>query len=81
MVGWAIGEQTKAELVLEALNIALQQRRPEGDIHHSDQGGQYTSVAFGKRCRKMGVSSSMGTVGVSTTTRRPRASSPRSSPS
>jgi putative transposase len=63
IVGWAIGEQMTADLVLAALNMALQQRRPDGVIHHSDQGSQYTSVAFGERCRKMGVRPSMGTVG------------------
>ncbi len=63
IVGWAIGEQMTAELVLAALNMALQQRRPVGVIHHSDQGSQYTSVAFGERCKKMGVRPSMGTVG------------------
>jgi putative transposase len=59
----AIGEQMTAELVLRALNMVLQQRRPDGVIHHSDQGSQYTSVAFGERCKKMGVRPSMGTVG------------------
>jgi len=63
IVGWAIGEQMTAELVLAALNMALQQRRPASVIHHSDQGSQYTSVAFGERCKKMGVRPSMGTVG------------------
>ena len=63
VVGWAIGEQMTAELVLTALNMALQQRRPDGVIHHSDQGSQYTSIAFGERCKKMGVRPSMGTVG------------------
>ena len=63
IVGWAIGEQMTAELVLAALNMALQQRKPDGVIHHSDQGSQYTSVAFGERCKKMGVRPSMGTVG------------------
>lgn len=63
VVGWAIGEQMTAELVLAALNMALQQRKPDGVIHHSDQGSQYTSVTFGERCKKMGVRPSMGTVG------------------
>ena len=62
-MGWAIGEQMTAELVLSALNMALQQRKPKGVIHHSDQGSQYTSIAFGERCKKMGVRPSMGTVG------------------
>jgi putative transposase len=63
IVGWAIGENMTAELVLAALNMALQQRKPSEVIHHSDQGSQYTSIAFGERCKKMGVRPSMGTVG------------------
>ena len=63
VVGWAIGETMSTELVLAALNMALQQRKPEAVIHHSDQGSQYTSVAFGERCNKMGVRPSMGSVG------------------
>jgi putative transposase len=63
IVGWAIGEQMTADLVLAALNMALQRRRPRNVIHHSDQGSQYTSIAFGERCKKMGVRPSMGTVG------------------
>ncbi len=64
VVGWAIGERMTADLVLSALNMALEQRKPEGSvIHHSDQGSQYTSIAFGERCKKMGVRPSMGTVG------------------
>ena len=63
IVGWAIGENMTAELVLAALNMALQQRKPNEVIHHSDQGSQYTSIAFGERCKKMGVRPSMGTVG------------------
>ena len=53
----------RTELVLEALNMALAQRRPAGVIHHSDQGTQYTSIAFGMRCREAGVRPSMGSVG------------------
>jgi transposase InsO family protein len=45
----------RAELVLEALEMAVGQRRPRDVIHHSDQGGQYTSLAFGKRCKEAGV--------------------------
>jgi hypothetical protein len=63
IVGWAIGEEMTADLVLAALNMALQQRKPAGVIHHSDQGSQYTSIAFGERYKKMGVRPSMGTVG------------------
>jgi putative transposase len=63
VVGWAIGERMTADLVLAALNMAIAQRRPTHVIHHSDQGSQYTSVAFGQRCSKMGVRPSMGSVG------------------
>jgi len=63
IVGWAIGETMTADLVLAALNMAITQRRPASVIHHSDQGSQYTSVAFGQRCAKMGVRPSMGSVG------------------
>ena len=63
VVGWSMGERMTADLVLTALNMALEQRKPKGVIHHSDQGSQYTSLAFGERCRQMQVRPSMGTVG------------------
>jgi putative transposase len=63
VVGWAMATHLRTELVLGALNMALAQRRPEAVIHHSDQGCQYTSYAFGKRCQEMGVMPSMGSVG------------------
>jgi putative transposase len=63
IVGWSIGEQMSAELVLAALNMAIAQRRPRDVIHHSDQGSQYTSIAFGQRCSTLGVRPSMGSVG------------------
>ena len=63
VVGWAFGVQMTADLVITALNMALHARRPESVIHHSDQGSQYTSVAFGNRCKERGVRPSMGTVG------------------
>jgi len=63
VVGWAMSNHLYTELMLRALDMALQQRRPEGVIHHSDQGCQYTSIAFGRRCRQAGVQPSMGTVG------------------
>jgi putative transposase len=53
----------RTELVLAALNMAVAQRRPTAVIHHSDQGCQYTSVAFGQRCAEAGVRPSMGSVG------------------
>jgi putative transposase len=63
VVGWAMANHLQTELVLGALEMAVRQRRPLGVIHHSDQGSQYTSLAFGKRCREAGVRPSMGSVG------------------
>jgi putative transposase len=63
IVGWAMETHLRTELVLEALELALWQRRPEAVIHHSDQGSQYTSIQFGARCREAGVRPSMGSVG------------------
>ena len=63
IVGWAMANHLRTELVLEALEMALWRRRPEDVIHHSDQGCQYTSIAFGSRCREAGVRPSMGSVG------------------
>jgi putative transposase len=63
VVGWAMATHLRTELMLEALEMALGQRRPEGVIHHSDQGSQYTSIAFGRRCQEAGVRPSMGSVG------------------
>ena len=63
IVGWAMATHLRTELVLEALNMALGQRRPAAVIHHSDQGSQYTALAFGQRCKEAGVRPSMGSVG------------------
>jgi putative transposase len=63
IVGWAMANHLRTELVLDALNMALHQRRPTDVIHHSDQGTQYTSIAFGLRCKHAGVRPSMGSVG------------------
>ena len=63
IVGWAMESHLRTEIVLKALEMAIQQRRPRGVIHHSDQGTQYTSLAFGHRCREAGIHASMGSVG------------------
>jgi putative transposase len=63
VVGWAMRTHLLTELVLSALDMALTARRPQQVIHHSDQGTQYTSVAFGARCEAAGVRPSMGSVG------------------
>lgn len=63
VVGWAMATHLRTELVLEALTMAVTQRRPTNVIHHSDQGCQYTSLTFGRRCDALGVRPSMGSVG------------------
>lgn len=64
IVGWAMETQLRTELMLGAIDMAITMRQPrQGLIHHSDHGCQYTSYAFGKRCREAGIMPSMGTVG------------------
>lgn len=63
IVGWSMANHLRAGLVVDALEMAVGQRRPGEVIHHSDQGSQYTSLAFGKRCKEAGVRPSMGSVG------------------
>ena len=63
VVGWAMAARMKTQLVLDALEMAIRQRRPKSVIHHSDHGSQYTSIEFGRRCRKAGIRPSMGSVG------------------
>jgi putative transposase len=64
IIGWAMADHLRTELVLSALEMALWNRRPDrGVIHHSDHGCQYTALAFGQRCTDAGIAPSMGTVG------------------
>lgn len=63
VVGWAMANHLRTELVLDALNMAIYRRNPKDVIHHSDQGTQYTSIAFGKACKEAGIRPSMGSVG------------------
>ena len=63
VVGWSMGSRLMATLMLDALDIALGQRDARGVIHHSDRGAQYTSIAFGQRCREAGVTLPMGSAG------------------
>lgn len=63
IVGWSMAGHLRTSLVTSALNMAIAQRSPSDVIHHSDQGCQYTSIEFGKRCREAGVRPSMGSVG------------------
>src|SRR5206468_1756872 len=63
VIGWAMAMHLRTELVLAALDMALEQRRPHGGIHHSDHGCQYTAIAYGQRCLPFGVRAAMGSVG------------------
>ena len=63
VVGWAMADHLRTELVLDALDMAEKQRNSEETIHHSDQGSQYAAIAFGQRCKDAGVRPSMGSVG------------------
>jgi putative transposase len=63
VVGRHIGDSLHTEMILAALEMAARARKPASVIHHSDQGCQYTSLAFGKRCEELNVRPSMGTVG------------------
>ena len=52
VVGWSMANHLRTELALDALNMAIHNRRPAASlIHHSDRGSQYTSVEFGGRLK------------------------------
>jgi len=64
VVGWSMDRSASAGLVTRALDMAITRRRPgNGLIHHSDHGSQYTSIAFGRRMREVGIAASMGAPG------------------
>ena len=63
VVGWAMSSTLKTAVVLDTLQMAATQRRPTHVIHHSDQGSQYGALAFGQRCKELGVRPSMGSRG------------------
>lgn len=64
IVGWAMGDHMRSELVEDALKMAVHRRNPKaGLIHHSDQGSQYVSLAFGQLTTANGIARSMGKVG------------------
>ena len=64
VVGWAMADHLRTELVLDAVGMAITTRRPAvGTVHHTDRGSQYTSYEFGKALRASGLLASMGRVG------------------
>jgi putative transposase len=64
IVGWSMRDDLQAELVVDALAMAVTRRRPPaGLVHHSDRGSQYSSLAFGRTLRESGLLASMGSRG------------------
>ena len=65
VVGWSIGASLATELVSDALRKAIVERRPDGKelLHHSDRGCQYTSNAYQKTLRTLGIECSMSRTG------------------
>jgi putative transposase len=54
-------DDLRAELVVDALEMAVARRCPgPGLVHHSDQGSQYVSLLFGESCREADIEISMG---------------------
>jgi len=79
VVGWAMADHLRRELVLDALGMALHQRKPSpGVVHHNDHGVQYTSIDFGRTLRTSGVVASMGSIGDAFDNAMAESSSPRS---
>lgn len=64
VVGWAMADHLRTELVLDAVGMAIFTRKPDpGLIHHTDRGSQYTAYEFGRTLRTSGILASMGRVG------------------
>ncbi len=64
IVGWSMTSHLRAELVVDALEMAVWRRKPAaGLVHHSDRGTQYTALSFGNRLEEAGIVPSMGRTG------------------
>lgn len=64
IVGWAMSEKIDTQLCSDALNMAIQTRRPgKGLLHHSDRGSQYASEMYQKQLGLMGIACSMSRTG------------------
>ena len=65
VVGWAIADNMRTDLVIAALDMAIARRRPPaGVIFHSDRGTQYTSEQFDRYCNKHKIRRSLGRTGI-----------------
>lgn len=75
VVGWSMRADLDADLVVDAVSMAIARRKPPaGVVHHSDRGSQYTSLAFGTRFATQAWSRAWEAAVMPTTTRSPRAS-------
>lgn len=64
LVGWAMGERQTADLVIDALVMAVGRRHPAGPlVHHADKGSQYTAMSFTQRLDDLGLFPSYGSTG------------------
>jgi putative transposase len=65
VVGWSLGRSLETTLVAEALRQAIEARRPVGQelLHHSDRGSQYTSDAYQRTLKTLGIECSMSRSG------------------
>jgi transposase InsO family protein len=66
VAGWAVADHMREELVMDALKMAVENRRPgKGDVvFHSDRGSQYTGCAFRDLCFSNGILPSVGHTGI-----------------
>jgi transposase InsO family protein len=65
VIGWAIAEHMRTDLIIDALRMAIIHRNPpDGVVFHSDRGAQYTSGEFREFCRDNGVRPSVGRTGI-----------------
>ena len=65
IVGWRVSRTMQTDFVLDALEQALYERRPDanGLVHHSDRGAQYLSIRYSERLAEAGVKPSVGSRG------------------
>jgi putative transposase len=64
VVGWSMTDHLRADGAVDALSMALRQRRPDGELlHHSDRGVQYACEDYRDLLRKHGVTASMSRSG------------------
>jgi putative transposase len=63
VVGWQASRSLRTDLALDALEMAIYARRPDGVVHHSDRGVQYLSIRYTERLSEAGVVASVGSKG------------------